>query len=136
MIELSNLKISTLKIPLNICAGPDTVVDGKNVDFYINGVRLPFLTAWSFYSVYQMYRCVTALFHGGVDDCELDTDPTILLPSYEIRLAFDYGPSGVMRELGRCEGDHLVMTFDYVIFSSQFDSTPLRELGQKICMLS
>ncbi len=83
-----------------------------------------------------MRRYITALFHGGADHCELDTDPSILLPSYEIRLAFDYGPSGVMKDLGRCEGDHLVMTFDYVIFSSQFASAPLHELGQKICMLS
>ena len=76
MIEFSTSKLAQLKIPLNICAGPDTVVDGKNVQFYINGVRLPFLTGWGLDSVYQMYRSVTALFHGGSDHCELDTDQT------------------------------------------------------------
>ena len=136
MIELSASKISTLKIPLNICAGPDTIVDGKNVQFYINGVRLPFLTGWGLYSTYGIPRCITGLFNGGVDHCDLDTDPSILLPSYEIRLATNYGPSGVMRELGQCEGDHLVMTFESLTFASRFDSAPLRELGQKICMLS
>ena len=41
-----------------------------------------------------------------------------------------------MREFGQCEGDHLVMTFESLTFASRFDSAPLCELGQEICMLN